>query len=407
MIRVPQHVRAPGTLFIRSDVWSGTRRTVITPCTPRGSTFSESGSRQTRWSCRSHPENGIWIRPGFRAPTNYSLLSVHVDGNDDWVFFTSNAYRKGSGLSDHHAKVNATPFITYMGNGDISIGMPSNLVNRVTTEVLNKVSDMKVNIGTALAESGKTLSQLTRIALKIWAVLRKIRHGDFRGAAALLGMRGYQWRNAKYQSHRWSDMWLQIQYGLLPLLLDAFGIQEALKRGLREKDHIFHASRTISEEINPIEFSGDPSEYLSMVVGGSAGRLYQRKYFFQIFSSELDLFNNLGLTNPLAIAWEVVPFSFVVDWFLPIGNFLSALTAPIGVTFLAGYELRIQYADLLFQKSSGSCPGTEGKERRTTIKQFAMQRTKVHSLALPKLYFRNPLSSKHTASAIALIATRR
>lgn len=33
----------------------------------------------------------------------------------------------------------------------------------------------------------------------------------------------------------------------------------------------------------------------------------------------------LGFTNPAAVLWEATPFSFVVDWFLPIGDYLKTL----------------------------------------------------------------------------------
>lgn len=35
----------------------------------------------------------------------------------------------------------------------------------------------------------------------------------------------------------------------------------------------------------------------------------------------------LGLNNPLGVMWELVPFSFVVDWFIPVGETL--LTNPL------------------------------------------------------------------------------
>lgn len=38
-------------------------------------------------------------------------------------------------------------------------------------------------------------------------------------------------------------------------------------------------------------------------------------------------YDRLGLTNPALVAWELVPFSFVVDYFLPIGDSIEALTA--------------------------------------------------------------------------------
>lgn len=44
--------------------------------------------------------------------------------------------------------------------------------------------------------------------------------------------------------------------------------------------------------------------------------------------------NQLGLVNPLSIAWELTPFSFVIDWLLPIGSVLRALSAPAGLKFV-------------------------------------------------------------------------
>lgn len=44
-----------------------------------------------------------------------------------------------------------------------------------------------------------------------------------------------------------------------------------------------------------------------------------------------------GLTNPLALAWELFPMSFVINWFLPIGNFLAGLSTPFGMEFRDGY----------------------------------------------------------------------
>jgi hypothetical protein len=39
---------------------------------------------------------------------------------------------------------------------------------------------------------------------------------------------------------------------------------------------------------------------------------------------------SLGILNPLEVAWEVTPFSFVVDWVYPIGDWLNSLDAMLG-----------------------------------------------------------------------------
>ena len=53
-----------------------------------------------------------------------------------------------------------------------------------------------------------------------------------------------------------------------------------------------------------------------------------------------------GLTLRPTLAWELTTLSFVVDYFLQIGNFLAALEASYlnnGITFLHGYETQSEW----------------------------------------------------------------
>lgn len=46
------------------------------------------------------------------------------------------------------------------------------------------------------------------------------------------------------------------------------------------------------------------------------------------------LASQLGFVNPAVVAWELVPFSFVVDWFVNVGDVLSSYTDFLGFKFL-------------------------------------------------------------------------
>lgn len=45
-----------------------------------------------------------------------------------------------------------------------------------------------------------------------------------------------------------------------------------------------------------------------------------------------------GLINPLGVAWELVPFSFVVDWFLPIGDLLGQHSDYVGLDLVNAFH---------------------------------------------------------------------
>lgn len=53
-----------------------------------------------------------------------------------------------------------------------------------------------------------------------------------------------------------------------------------------------------------------------------------------ITNPNLLLANQLGLLNPAAVVWDVIPFSFVVDWFLPVGKFIKTFNDQAGIKLL-------------------------------------------------------------------------
>jgi hypothetical protein len=52
----------------------------------------------------------------------------------------------------------------------------------------------------------------------------------------------------------------------------------------------------------------------------------------QVDNPNLYLANKLGLTNPALIVYDAIPFSFVVNWFVTIEQFLSQMNMFAGVT---------------------------------------------------------------------------
>lgn len=113
-----------------------------------------------------------------------------------------------------------------------------------------------------------------------------------------------------------SNLWLSVQYGWLPLLEDAHA-----------------AAGMLSHLLN------DPLQFRVRVSRNAGGMKMQiprvglyRPVVHTVRSStsilailsEKDVAQLTGLTDPLSIAWEVCPYSFVVDWFIPVGNWLQA-----------------------------------------------------------------------------------
>lgn len=135
-----------------------------------------------------------------------------------------------------------------------------------------------------------------------------------------------------------SDIWLEYQYGWKPLLADIYGSAEVLSK--------------LHESPRPLRFTAMSSgnqklnrPFATWAVNGSTYRtkldlLYADscRYVLEIEEdiSGLKGLAEAGLTNPLLLAWEVIPYSFVADWFIPLGNYLQQLEYARGCSFKRG-----------------------------------------------------------------------
>jgi len=112
----------------------------------------------------------------------------------------------------------------------------------------------------------------------------------------------------------------------------------------------------------------------------------------------------MGLINPAEVAWELTPWSFVVDWFIPVGNFLEALTARAGVTFIDGcsaYKVVSDRHMTYMGYDSGALPLTNSFGITSHCESYT--RRKLGGFPYPGFYYKSPFSSKHALNALALV----
>lgn len=251
--------------------------------------------------------------------------------------------------------------------------------NRVVTECLNKLGDAKASFGASLAESVQTVDMLALSAKKLWEALLLVKKGKIPPWGRDL--------NTIPQG------WLQFQYGWKPLVSDLKSLYDVAGNGIARGGLLLSASRTYSNKFS----SEDDTQYWvdrrqSVKITGNC------KLWAQVKNENLDALARVGLENPLTVGWELIPFSFVVDWGLPIGNFLQAASATVGLEFVGGFKAR--YAE---GSVSGSIPqGGTGTRQSVEIDFKSMDRRQLTQFPRPILYAKSPFSTSHVTSALAL-----
>jgi hypothetical protein len=150
-----------------------------------------------------------------------------------------------------------------------------------------------------------------------------------------------------------SDAWLSFAFGASPIVQDVYTSAVILDEGLRKGTDLLEVSSKLGEPIHG-EVSSFTGTYRSEVQGKIevGGRVV-----YKIDDPTLFAFEQLGLTNPAAITWELVPFSFLVDWFLPVGDFLRSIVPPQGVSFVDGYIYRKIWGQSQHSTSIQGSPG--------------------------------------------------
>lgn len=166
---------------------------------------------------------------------------------------------------------------------------------------------------TFFGELGDTVRMFKNVGRKINA-LGQMRRNSFAKSNKLQRMR-------KVDQAFW-DSWLESRYGWRPLVSDLKSLSEAVdnlgKKVQRLKER---SGASISA------FSERPD---SLVWNGSTVRAYEYKSWTWTFSFRGSVVADMRpptiQVNPVVTAWELVKFSFVIDWFVSIGDALQAIS---------------------------------------------------------------------------------
>lgn len=279
------------------------------------------------------------------------------------------------------------------------------------TQARLKLKGADVNLAVAFAERDKTARLVGSTALQLVEAMRKLRQRDWRGACRALNVNP----KGKPKGSSVPARWLELQYGWKPLLSDVYGSVDALARRHGD-DWIVTARGASSEKIrefwkpNP---PGTPPLQLPNYGFGQATGV--RGCFVRIDAIPkndlLMVMSSLGVTNPLLVAWELVPYSFVVDWFLPIGSFVDQLDALLGYGEAWTSISHLEKVDWVHTPSTREFENTfyrfshQLNADAATKHVVNLKRTATKGVPLPQFpRIKDPVSLGHMANGLSLLA---
>lgn len=263
------------------------------------------------------------------------------------------------------------------------------------TQALLKLGDRKMNLGEAILEARSSYSTAIGLTTKIVKIMRYARRGQWNRIRSNLGLKG----NHTYVSKRFADNWLEYSYGILPLLNDATDAWSLYQEGLSRKPLMVSVERNISR--SHLTTHDDAT----LICTVSSRRTTRCKLYARLSHDFVDNVQRLGLINPVELAWVSVPFSFMVDWILPIGSVLEASTARAGLVFVDGsMSAKSEWTSAFtipLPKSSSRY--TYGGNVSGLVSGSAYTRQKLYSFPRPTLWMASPFSLSRATSLLAIL----
>lgn len=258
--------------------------------------------------------------------------------------YTAKMVNRANARLTEYSEPSHTVFSTGFPSYEINETKPT-WDNNSELELLGKVTDAlrehRFNAGIFGAEFHKALDSVVSSSLTVFNAYRHARRGNFAEAWRSFGRTVSGAGVRKGRDGRWHDTapskavkpeeiaqtWLAMQYAWKPLLTDIYEAMEWI-----------HSKTSLPREVQiRCRKAQKPVTVNDATVGANYSFLMKWSVWGELrvtLVESISVARSLGLLNPTSVAWELVPFSFVVDWFIPIGNYLDA------IGFLGGLNLR-------------------------------------------------------------------
>lgn len=257
------------------------------------------------------------------------------------------------------------------------------------SKLVEKIRGHEFNLAVNVAQSKKLVDMCVLNIRKLSRSLRYLKRGDFANAARQLGIRKPP--RSRLNAGDVSGRWLELQYGWMPAVKDSYEAAKAY-----EALTTYRHSRVVvtKQKRSSYEGSAAPSNYSCPGIART-----RRKIVYEM-EEALSAPRSLGLMDPFSVVWEIIPYSFVIDWFIPVGSYLENLAVIP--------NLRGRFCvstDQMKQAAFGRALNPTYAGRRRTY--FARQVTRSVStgLSVQKPWFQPlplALSAKRIFNAIAL-----
>jgi hypothetical protein len=286
--------------------------------------------------------------------------------------------------------------------------------NRAISKLIERSSGEVSNLAQDLVQMNQTTQIVSSTVKRLVGSITALKRFDFSGAVNNLwdANRRATFRKggSLSRSKTLAENWLELQYGWKPLLQDIHGVIAGLQKlSLADRSvQTIYASATTKSTDNRV-LGGIPDYPATGSYRCDTETRVKFSLRYRVDDHLRSFLAQTGFTNPVNLAWELLPYSFVVDWFLPIGPLLESFSSWDGLVFLDGSKTMFTRAKsfnrcFVVGKLYGVADQTEYFTGGYSTESVRLDRTKLTSFpSMSTPQFKNPVSTTHALNAMALL----
>lgn len=180
-------------------------------------------------------------------------------------------------------------------------------------------------LGATIATWRESFSMIQSRLLSLVSAARSLRSGNFRAFLRALRVPAKSKHKNKIRAlpDEFSSLWLEYWFGWSPLVADIYAainvVQGPLPNGAAK-------ARAKAYEV----WTSYPYPYQENTTWARVRHQILADVILE--NPNLWLANQLGLVNPALVIWDVIPMSFVADWFFDVSGFLGSFTDFLGLS---------------------------------------------------------------------------
>lgn len=258
--------------------------------------------------------------------------------------------------------------------------------NKANAKMFSRVDTFRTNLAEVIATRQQTVGMISEKIRGITRIARAVRRGNSRELKRMFGKRP--------KSKDFANRFLEYSFGWVPLVSDIYELASNVHEPPKETIRVTSfAKRSLSTWYTwgSLKWNGSVDVTAKCNI----------KLQIRVKNTAEQFLRDYGVTDPALLAWEALPYSFVVDWIYPVGTYLQNRSAFDGLEITRSC-VTMDYTSNWFGSMPPPGIGWAGAQSSGILKRKERNHRKF-STKPPVPHLKNPFSMNHFFLSLALL----